>query len=206
MTFFCRSVLELGSGLGLLGLVITKWCNVSQFIFSDCHEHVLQKLCANIILNTVPKCDSITDEASSNILDELVTNNDGDQCIRSSDFSKEHVQDKSHDVEKSKQHKEITQIKCAHLGCPSLKSLFNLTLEELSQMYWSDIKKTSNPKLPKTMCLNHNKKVWLSELDWEDYSEDDLLSCFQDVDTIVAAGMLSLSNITCIIMNNIINN
>ncbi|XP_045676708.1 protein-lysine N-methyltransferase EEF2KMT isoform X2 [Phyllostomus hastatus] len=46
-----RTVLELGSGAGLTGLVICKMCRPRAYIFSDCHSHVLEQLRGNILLN-----------------------------------------------------------------------------------------------------------------------------------------------------------
>lgn len=47
----CRTVLELGSGVGLTGITICRSCSPSRFIFSDCHPNVLQRLRNNVRLN-----------------------------------------------------------------------------------------------------------------------------------------------------------
>ncbi|XP_029433182.1 protein-lysine N-methyltransferase EEF2KMT [Rhinatrema bivittatum] len=49
--FTDRTVLELGSGIGLTGLAICKTSKPKKYIFSDCHPHVLQQLRKNIQLN-----------------------------------------------------------------------------------------------------------------------------------------------------------
>ncbi|XP_003226747.2 protein-lysine N-methyltransferase EEF2KMT [Anolis carolinensis] len=49
--FTNRSILELGSGIGLTGLAICKACHPSKYTFSDHHPCVLQKLLENIRLN-----------------------------------------------------------------------------------------------------------------------------------------------------------
>ncbi|CAN2391126.1 methyltransferase activity [Pristimantis euphronides] len=49
--FYNRMILELGSGIGLTGLVICKTCSPKKYIFSDCHQKVLQQLRENIQLN-----------------------------------------------------------------------------------------------------------------------------------------------------------
>ncbi|XP_030751811.1 protein-lysine N-methyltransferase EEF2KMT [Sitophilus oryzae] len=47
-----KTILELGSGIGLTGLVIALKCIPKKYIFSDCHISVLKNLCQNIVTNT----------------------------------------------------------------------------------------------------------------------------------------------------------
>lgn len=47
----CRTVLELGSGVGLTGVTICRSCSPNRFVFSDCHSSVLHKLRSNVQLN-----------------------------------------------------------------------------------------------------------------------------------------------------------
>ncbi|XP_066496921.1 protein-lysine N-methyltransferase EEF2KMT [Tiliqua scincoides] len=49
--FSGRSVLELGSGIGLTGIAISKACRPRAYTFSDHHQLVLQQLSENIHLN-----------------------------------------------------------------------------------------------------------------------------------------------------------
>ncbi|XP_068193918.1 protein-lysine N-methyltransferase EEF2KMT isoform X2 [Antennarius striatus] len=49
--FAGRTVLELGSGVGLAGVAICRSCSPSRYVFSDCHPRVLQKLRTNVQLN-----------------------------------------------------------------------------------------------------------------------------------------------------------
>ncbi|XP_047212405.1 protein-lysine N-methyltransferase EEF2KMT-like [Girardinichthys multiradiatus] len=49
--FTGRSVLELGSGVGLTGITVCRSCNPLRFVFSDCHSAVLEKLRENVRLN-----------------------------------------------------------------------------------------------------------------------------------------------------------
>ncbi len=46
-----RRVLELGSGLGLFGINAVKCCSVKSFVFTDCHDKVLEFLRLNVDLN-----------------------------------------------------------------------------------------------------------------------------------------------------------
>lgn len=46
-----RTVLELGSGVGLTGVAICLSCRPSRYVFTDCHPNVLQRLKANVRLN-----------------------------------------------------------------------------------------------------------------------------------------------------------
>ncbi|XP_068581920.1 protein-lysine N-methyltransferase EEF2KMT [Cebidichthys violaceus] len=50
-TFTGRTVLELGSGVGLTGITICRSCGPNRFVFSDYHPRVLQKLRDNVRLN-----------------------------------------------------------------------------------------------------------------------------------------------------------
>ena len=52
-SFSSRVVLELGSGPGLLGILISKALNPRTYIFSDHHEQVLELLCDNIKINSL---------------------------------------------------------------------------------------------------------------------------------------------------------
>uniref|UniRef100_A0A3P9J680 Eukaryotic elongation factor 2 lysine methyltransferase n=1 Tax=Oryzias latipes TaxID=8090 RepID=A0A3P9J680_ORYLA len=49
--FAGRTVLELGSGVGMSGISICRSCSPRRFVFSDCHPAVLQKLRENVRLN-----------------------------------------------------------------------------------------------------------------------------------------------------------
>ncbi|XP_028267578.1 protein-lysine N-methyltransferase EEF2KMT [Parambassis ranga] len=50
-----RTVLELGSGVGLTGITICRSCSPNRFIFTDCHSRVLDKLRENVQLNGLSK-------------------------------------------------------------------------------------------------------------------------------------------------------
>lgn len=44
-------ILELGSGVGLCGIAVSKLCNPQEFICSDCHPAVMNALIQNIKIN-----------------------------------------------------------------------------------------------------------------------------------------------------------
>ncbi|CAH1185685.1 unnamed protein product [Phyllotreta striolata] len=48
-----KIVLELGSGIGLTGLVLSKTCEAKQIYLTDCHETVLENLRENTEINLV---------------------------------------------------------------------------------------------------------------------------------------------------------
>ncbi|XP_015176117.1 PREDICTED: protein-lysine N-methyltransferase EEF2KMT [Polistes dominula] len=67
-----KNILELGCGVGLTGLSIINACSPKQYVFSDCHQSVLDILCENVKLNLL----SVLQEKISN---EICTLNDRTQ-------------------------------------------------------------------------------------------------------------------------------
>lgn len=61
---FSRSIIELGCGTGLTGLVICCSSLPSQYLFSDCHESVLEALQHNLSLNNFAPSQTETGQAS----------------------------------------------------------------------------------------------------------------------------------------------
>ncbi|KAK7167625.1 hypothetical protein R3I94_001881 [Phoxinus phoxinus] len=62
--FKSKTVLELGSGIGLTGIVVCRSSSLTKYIFSDCHQTVLQRLKDNIT-NSLTNSDS--NSASVNV-------------------------------------------------------------------------------------------------------------------------------------------
>lgn len=59
--FHHKHILELGSGIGFLGILVAKKCLPASLFVSDCHYSVLKQLCKNVCLNIngeiLSKCD-----------------------------------------------------------------------------------------------------------------------------------------------------
>ncbi|XP_061702053.1 protein-lysine N-methyltransferase EEF2KMT [Syngnathoides biaculeatus] len=68
-TFAGRNVLELGSGAGLTGIAVCRLCGPSSYIFSDCHQSVLQRLRDNLSINGLN--DNTTNTKTSVSVEEL---------------------------------------------------------------------------------------------------------------------------------------
>ncbi|XP_071796763.1 protein-lysine N-methyltransferase EEF2KMT-like [Asterias amurensis] len=89
-----RTILELGSGMGLTGLTICKTCQPARYIFSDCHDSVLKGLEENIAINVAG------DHEQSSVAPEIDTEDTkGDripdnsvECIDWKDFEKNDLQ------------------------------------------------------------------------------------------------------------------
>lgn len=48
-----KSIIELGCGVGFLGILTTLSCNPKKYEFTDCNDQVLQLLCANLSINKI---------------------------------------------------------------------------------------------------------------------------------------------------------
>jgi len=78
-----KSILELGSGIGLTGIVILKTCSPSLFTFSDHHSKVLEVLRNNISTNDVKQKSKVyqIDWSDSYCLDNYLNDNNPDVII-----------------------------------------------------------------------------------------------------------------------------
>lgn len=74
----CRTVLELGSGIGLTGIVVCRSSSLTKYIFSDCHQTVLQRLKDNIT-NCLTNSDS---NSASVSVEELHWENVSDEQLQ----------------------------------------------------------------------------------------------------------------------------
>uniref|UniRef100_A0A671SY88 Protein-lysine N-methyltransferase EEF2KMT-like n=1 Tax=Sinocyclocheilus anshuiensis TaxID=1608454 RepID=A0A671SY88_9TELE len=73
-----KTVLELGSGIGLTGIVVCRSSSLTKYIFSDCHQTVLQRLKDNIT-NCLTNCDS---NSASVCVEELDWENVSDEQLQ----------------------------------------------------------------------------------------------------------------------------
>ncbi|XP_016343980.1 protein-lysine N-methyltransferase EEF2KMT-like isoform X2 [Sinocyclocheilus anshuiensis] len=73
-----KTVLELGSGIGLTGIVVCRSSSLTKYIFSDCHQTVLQRLKDNIT-NCLTNCDG---NSASVCVEELDWENVSDEQLQ----------------------------------------------------------------------------------------------------------------------------
>ncbi|KAK0049176.1 protein-lysine N-methyltransferase EEF2KMT [Biomphalaria pfeifferi] len=71
-TFTNKCVTELGSGLGLTGIITCKSCQVQSYAFTDCHAQVLYLLSKNIELNLLYSSSSSTLDSGSTDRDKKI--------------------------------------------------------------------------------------------------------------------------------------
>ena len=175
LSVYCRYIMELGSGLGFTGIVISKICKPKRFTFSDCHEEVLQNLAANIVHNL---------DRGVHVLDIYHKSDGQDNQIKFEDA----VDFKNVQMPTESSFSD----QCPDCRLNSEK-LFNLNCIELYEMYWNlTATNNSNEETSPTqvMELKANKNVHLVRLDWEQFNRDDILKAFYEVDTIIAAGKI----------------
>ena len=98
-----RSIIELGCGTGLTGLVICSTSSPCRYIFTDCHERVLETLQCNLELNgyvqtvqagdkeqtSLSSCSNKSTVCTSNVDDILETSQPGKGSIICADLIKD---------------------------------------------------------------------------------------------------------------------
>ncbi|KAF8767974.1 Protein-lysine N-methyltransferase EEF2KMT like protein [Argiope bruennichi] len=60
--FESKTILELGSGIGLLGIIVLKFCDPEKYIFSDKSKEVLKLLSSNIKINLKNHGNGVTEQ------------------------------------------------------------------------------------------------------------------------------------------------
>ncbi|KAH9495580.1 Protein-lysine N-methyltransferase eef2kmt [Bulinus truncatus] len=83
--FTNKSVTELGSGLGLTGIVTCTFCQIQSYTFTDCHAQVLYLLSKNIEQNLLNVSSSKTLESGSSDRDRKIMRKIRKQLSLSSD-------------------------------------------------------------------------------------------------------------------------
>jgi tRNA1(Val) A37 N6-methylase TrmN6 len=83
-----RSVLELGSGVGLLGLMCLKFKKLKSFVFSDSHVLVIKQIKNNLDLNTEKHSNKIFENDLNSISVDRIdwTDINGDECTGKEDI------------------------------------------------------------------------------------------------------------------------
>lgn len=158
---YFRNVLELGSGIGLMGLVIQKISQPHHYIFSDCHQDVLNLLQENVNLNSCHSSTQMTTGDSGHIHHKNQVNLDStcfpSACViskQSPGMNEQNLELNSTDAEKTAKLNEDVAI--------------------------TDIKRLSS-----CVC---GSGVSVLELDWQTVTSEDLQELRKKVDVIVAAG------------------
>ena len=161
---WCRKILELGSGLGLTGLVICQHCEPQRFIFSDCHPNVMTLLSENIHRNV--GCDTsqanvVTHATHSpSAADKMLTNSSLDST-------------------------ELSRSQSLDFGADKR---FPISLGHSWHIENSDPHGDSQGTVTR---YRHTQKdgLVLMDLDWEAVSDKELVALAREVDLIIAAGM-----------------
>ncbi|XP_062562709.1 protein-lysine N-methyltransferase EEF2KMT [Armigeres subalbatus] len=82
--FHGKNILELGSGVGLSGIFMAKYCEPSMIVLSDCHSSVVSTLKQNVELN-FPKGTKV--ETDNPLINCLVDNGDSIVAVMDLDWS-----------------------------------------------------------------------------------------------------------------------
>ena len=117
---FPRNIIELGCGTGLTGLVICTMCSPCRYIFTDCHESVLEALQCNLGINGfVLSCEaSETKEILSwmskgaSAAKTNVDKNMQESSQRTSDISNLHIANEKYDNRAFVESSEMTNNYC----------------------------------------------------------------------------------------------
>ena len=216
-----RNILELGCGTGLTGLVICSTSSPCRYIFTDCHERVLETLQCNLELNgyvksgdkeqaSLSSSSNKSTVCTSNADDILETSHPGERSIICAGLIKDSNQRTFHthpEVANSynnQDHESDFESQSAAFpnckACAVVADTCNITSDGFALSSSKTInttacysrKSASCPHLNKD-CGRHSGSVQaeVCKLEWETFTKSDLKT-FSDIDIILAAGMQAL--------------
>ena len=182
-----RNVLELGSGLGFLGIAVCKQCQLDSFTFSDFHPQVLFLLMKNIEINFLNEhfslecpqflenCESKDKKMLKKIKRQLSVKKEPameDSC-EIMQISYNSMVSSTETVEKELDEHEV--------GSEQEEELSNSNDHFLaSNSHWSSVNDSN------VYALNHSDSIRLMKFNWEFCNEKDL--CESQPDVLLAAG------------------
>lgn len=195
--FLFRNVLELGSGLGFLGIALCKQCQMNSFTFSDFHPQVLFLLMKNIEINFLNKQYSL--ECSPQVLENCESK--GRKMLKK--IKRQLSVNKEPAIEDSC---EIMQISYSSMVSSMDKDLQEMDEQEVCSEQEEEVNDSNDQLLSSSShwsplndsnvyVLNHSKTVRLMKFDWEFCDRKDLSEIQPDV--VVAAGRKDNSWIAC---------
>ncbi|XP_059169052.1 protein-lysine N-methyltransferase EEF2KMT-like [Physella acuta] len=145
-----RSVTELGSGLGLTGIVACKYCQIRSYAFTDCHMQVLYLLSKNIEQNLI--IDHQRTESETSDLDKKILRKIRKQLSLSSDQQSPEEEEDSllNDIE-NKQEEDI-----------NVDAIYSDPVElDVNRNVWD------TDASHRLATLKEDKRVSICHLDWE---------------------------------------
>lgn len=194
MCFF-RNVLELGSGLGFLGVALCKQCKLDSFTFSDFHPQVLFLLMKNIEINFLNEQYSLecpTFLENSECKDRKMLK----KIKRQLSVSKELVMEDSCEIMQISFNSMVSstdtmerEVDEQEVGSEQEEEVSNSNDHFLSSnSHWSPLNNSN------VYTLNHSDSIRLMKFNWEFCNQKDL--CEIQPDVILAAGKGNNSEFT----------
>ncbi|XP_012938029.1 protein-lysine N-methyltransferase EEF2KMT [Aplysia californica] len=156
--FSNRSVVELGSGLGLTGIVTCRLCQPQSFTFTDCHSQVLYLLSRNIERNLSQPTLSTDGEASSDRDRKNLK-----KIRRQLSLSSDHGGGGGAEIACGSDHSVVSRDRIVlRESCGSEDEICSDTVElDVNPSHW-DMDATH-----RLASLNKDKRVNICHLDWE---------------------------------------